>query len=705
MRHWSAYSLAAAIGFGVYLLVFGVGHLMGTSPYWELPATDSRTYLAGYRYFLHEPWHWPLFEVHGPNQPYAKNIFFTDSIPLFALLNKAVATVVPPWKEFSARAYLGMWHAICYTLQACAGVAVLRSLGRRTLTSTVTGALFFLAVPAFIFRYEHASLSAQFLLLWAIALYLRTSRRSTMGWYGWWLAQLVVCALVNPYHLAMSLALFAAAGLRARNIGHIALWFPACLSAVGMVLVSAGFVSREVHVAMPGFDEASSNLLSQVIPVRSLLLGDGRSWANVEATQYQSEGYDYLGIGVLVLVAIALTLRRRDLLRTISRHRLLFVICLGAWLYSLSNHVYFGGQRVLTYEFPRWAHWLAEQYRSPARFVWLPTYVGISYLCGAVLLRPRRGWEALLAAFAIGFHVVDGGMGDWLAKRELTRAPKDMYLNHPPWKALIHAHNRVEFEPTYECMLDGTPNLDKLAVEMQYIASERSLDMNGIYSARPTRDCAADAARVEQTTPQAGTLYVFFPMSARHADRFEPLGAACGSFARGTACSLDHGAIEEAKRAGALGPAPLPPSLEVDQHVRFGAGGNAGPYLREGWSWEDPTGRFTWKESASIIAHLRGTPRSGLTLNLRGHAPLGGDKTTQDVALTFNGQPVGTLHFDESSNDDAQVRRIRIAVPMDRMGQTFLLTLRPRDVRTPRALGINGDERKLGVWIEELWFE
>ncbi len=704
MPPWMAYAVAGAIGFCIYLLVFGTGHLMGTSPYWELPATDSRTYIAGYRYFLYEPWHWPVFEVRGPNHPFSKNIFFTDSIPLFALVNKLIATVIPPWRDFSARAYLGLWHALCYTLQACCGVAVLRGLGHRRESAAIGGALFFVAIPAFIFRYEHASLSAQFLLLWALSLYVRTSRSSHWLWYRWWLVQLIVCALVNPYHLAMSLALLVAACVRAGRLRHVAFWLPVCLGAVGSVLVGAGFVSREVHVAMPGFDEASTNLLSQVVPVRSFVFGDKRGFANVEATQYQTEGYDYLGLGVFALL-LAVALRPRSLLRAVKGHKMLFVACLGAWLYSLSNHVYFGGQRVLTYEFPKWAHWLAEQYRSPARFVWLPTYVGLSYLASAALLRISRGWSAVVWPTAVALQVVDGGFGDWAAKRRLTRAPHEMYLNHAVWRELVHAHDEVEFGPTYECMLDGTPNLDKLAVEMQYIASERQLRMNGIYSARPTRDCAADARRMEQTTPKPGTLYVFFRMASRHADGFEPLGAECGSFAQGAVCSSNHGAIDRAKQAGVLGPPTLAPLLDVGQRVRFGAGGHADSYLRDGWSWADPTGRFSASAHANVIAHLRGAPGEPLTLNIRGHAPFGGDRITQDVTLELNGKRVGAIHFDERSNDDAEVHKFPVPLPLLQPGQPFVLTFLPRDVRTPRELRINGDDRSLGVWVEEMWFE
>ena len=60
VRALHALLAAAAIGLLVNVVVFGPGHLLGTSAYWDFPEADSQSNLVGYRYFLHEAWHWPL---------------------------------------------------------------------------------------------------------------------------------------------------------------------------------------------------------------------------------------------------------------------------------------------------------------------------------------------------------------------------------------------------------------------------------------------------------------------------------------------------------------------------------------------------------------------------------------------------------------------------------------------------------------------
>jgi len=132
----------------------------------------------GYRYFLYEPWHWPVFLSHTLDVPFAKSIAFSDAIPVWALQNKAIATLLPPWESFSEHAYLGMWHATVYILQACFGVALLRALGHTSWRAALLTAVMFLAVHAWIFRYGHAALSAHWLELWALTLYLRPPARS-----------------------------------------------------------------------------------------------------------------------------------------------------------------------------------------------------------------------------------------------------------------------------------------------------------------------------------------------------------------------------------------------------------------------------------------------------------------------------------------------------------------------------------------------
>lgn len=86
VRAVEAYAVALALGFVVNVLVFGPGHVVGTRAYWDFPEADSQSYLIGYRTFLHEPWHWAVFDTCTMNAPFTKSIAITDNVLFFAVL-------------------------------------------------------------------------------------------------------------------------------------------------------------------------------------------------------------------------------------------------------------------------------------------------------------------------------------------------------------------------------------------------------------------------------------------------------------------------------------------------------------------------------------------------------------------------------------------------------------------------------------------
>lgn len=279
------------------------------------------------------------------NVPFTKNIVFNDSIPLWAAINKALSTIIPPWASFSERAYIGLWHGVDYMMQAAVAVCVLRSLGKRTFLHVIVTSIVFLCVPAFIFRYAHASLSAQYLLLAGLALYLRTTpgKAPRVAWFATFCALLFAAAMINPYHVAMDFVFLLVALLRTKNVRAIVTGAVLGLLSVGIGAATAGFFVSEAKVAMTGFELASANLLAPFVPRRSVMFGDLFGLGKIDPTEYQYEGYSYLGLGILVLLVAFVILGRRVLSGTIRRHPFLFVVVVGASLFALSNHVWFAG--------------------------------------------------------------------------------------------------------------------------------------------------------------------------------------------------------------------------------------------------------------------------------------------------------------------------------------------------------------------------
>ncbi len=701
-----ACAIAAALGLAVYVFVFGPGHMFGTTTYWDMPQPDQRAYMIGFRYFLQEPWHRPLFASRTMNLPYRESIAFTDSIPLWAFVNKLIATIIPPWKPFAMRAYLGIWAAIVYTLQACFGVGILRQLGHRGRGAAIVTSLFFVAIPAFVIRYGHASLSAHFLTLSALYLYLRSSAAPAQRrkLYTIWVLQLGAAILINPYHAVMSFGLFAVALVRTREPRAIAVWLPLGCVSLGAAAWLAGYFSGASKVPMPGFDAAGTNALMMVVPMKSTFFGDADWLADVLVTQFQYEGWAYLGLGVLVLVAWSLP-SARTLLRTIKHHRLLFALLVATWLLSLSNQIYFGSHLVVDYQIPDALHWIPEQFRAPGRFVWLPMYAVVIYVLHLAMARFASGWRLLVLPVLAMVQLVDVRATWQWPLLSTDHGPKEDVIGIERWRPFVLAHDQVRVLPSFLCTLDGSPHLDQVSSEIEFLASLRALPINGVYSARPARDCAVDQRSWKTLQVEPNTLYVVLPMASRVAARLEGLGAGCGSFAYGRACTTNTAALEDAIRADTLTRSPPPaPSLALGQHVVFSDASSA-PYLFDGWSYAEPAGRWSDGEDSVMYFHLAQPPGAGVKLKLRAIAALCGNRVTEDVDVALQGQTIGTLHFDAASNSLDTIREL----PIPRLdvlgGEISVLELHPHDFRSPRQLGCNDDPRRLAISVAELWLE
>ncbi len=704
-RPLHAYAIAIAVGLVAYLIVLGPGHLFGTSAYWDMPQDDSRAYLMGYRYFVSEPWHWPLFASHHIDVPFTKSFALSDGVPVWGLANTLIATVIPPWRDFTARSYLGLWQLICYVLQQCLGVAIMRLLGLRSRGAAIVTAVFFIALPSWIERYMHAALSAHFLILWPIYLYLRTPEREVpprklqLAWLG----ELVIASLTNPYHVAMSLGWFGAALVRSRRVRTL-VWLPAALACVGIVIALAGYISHAATTATGGFDIYSSNALSLIAPQRSGIVGAPFSFLDRSAITYnQYEGMIYLGLGVLILGALFLP-HVRTLGVALRRHPAVTALVVGFWLLSLSNQIYVGTDLVASYGLHGPLRSIGNLFRAPGRFGWVPMYAVIIYLLHWGLGHFATGWKRLvLPALAI-VQLVDAS-GDWRYVHSYTQEPFSHFLPIEPGRALEAAHDDVIVLPSYDCVGDVPPQLHRVSLELEYLASDNVVPINGVYGARRVHDCERDAIAQRQLALRDHTLYIaLLPDLTRIAGRLEALGATCASFEFGRACSTDRAAIEAGIRGGALvslQPQPVP-VLAIGDHLSFGGPENA--FVTDGWSWADADSRWSVGPIASLLFRLDGEPPHGVTLKLQAHAALCRDRKAQDVVVLLDGHALTTLHFTASDNDDATVRSIPIPDPSV-LRRPIALEFKPLDTRSPKSLRCNGDPRELGIALHALWFE
>ena len=156
------------------IAAFPLGFLDGAAAFWRYPKGDFAQHIIGGRYFIADAWRWPLLIVPDLGLPPGTNIGLTDSIPLVAL----AAKLTRGWYGY-LRPYLPLWIFFCYLAQGPACAIGLYVLGVRNVPALIIGGLIAVFTPVLLFRFGHAALCAQFLLLLGLAVHLQLAREAS----------------------------------------------------------------------------------------------------------------------------------------------------------------------------------------------------------------------------------------------------------------------------------------------------------------------------------------------------------------------------------------------------------------------------------------------------------------------------------------------------------------------------------------------
>jgi hypothetical protein len=289
---------AAAFGVGIALALylFPVAMLLDRWEWWATDRGDNAVGLVGYLYLAEDAWRWPLTQTHLLNPPKGINTFYTDLVPIGALVGKIIYKLTG-----HLYLYFGHWMLIAYGMQALLGWLIFRQIGLTRVLALI-GATLIVLIPAFTGRayLEHIGLIAHWVILLAILFYIRAASVAGRG-------ELYLCAIVigsvlsiNPYLLAMCAAVYVAGLAEATRRKRIALRDAVAGTALMLATslawaVVLGIIGQGSLPEEAGFGAFSMNLLSPVMPQLSSI--PGRGWF-LDATGGQYEGFNYLGGGI-----------------------------------------------------------------------------------------------------------------------------------------------------------------------------------------------------------------------------------------------------------------------------------------------------------------------------------------------------------------------------------------------------------------------
>jgi hypothetical protein len=283
------------------IVAFPIGFIDGSAAFWTYPKGDYAEHIIGGRYFIADAWRWPLLNVPGLGLPPGTNIGLTDSIPIAAL----TAKLARGWYGY-VRPYLPMWIFFCCLAQGPACAIGLYVLGVRSVPALVLGGAIAVFTPVLLFRFNHAALCAQFLVLlgWAVHLRLvrQDARRVVILYH---LPLLVVAVMVHIYLFAMLVAIVLASLLQ--GLWTERLTIPGALAqlatmalVIGAIMWVCGYFGLG-PIPMKPYGQWPLDLTAPIFPAPSGVFG-------ILALPHDRNGEDFawFGAGILLLLIAAL---------------------------------------------------------------------------------------------------------------------------------------------------------------------------------------------------------------------------------------------------------------------------------------------------------------------------------------------------------------------------------------------------------------
>ncbi|MGE1084313.1 DUF6311 domain-containing protein [Pseudomonas shirazensis] len=491
---------AFALAFGVFFVLryFPLDFIAGTNSYWQTEVDDVTQYFAGFNAFFNAPFSYPLLAFNGINYPQGTHATFVDAIPLYAFLLKVF---VP--KSFAPFNPFGVWIALSFVAQAICAWWILRELQIRSWLALVALVVCMVTMPEFTSRLAHVSLMSQWIVLCALAMYIRCRRTQQPHWWAWGVL-LVAGFYVNIYLVVMASAIYVASCLGSPNRfkpGYILRALVPFLI-IGVSLFLTILPMGQASVAKEGgFGIFSMNLLSPFHGSKFL------HFPNPEMPG-QGEGFNYLGLGVLLAFGLSWVLNHRSNDGSFARHKALTVLMVLFAVYALSNEIYLGTSHLVSIIYPSILEPITSQFRASGRFFWPVGYCVVIFTVTLLYRRlsPRLFSASMLALIALQIT-------DLSAYRHLLVAvsnrPATPVITQAAWDEQASSDVQyLYFFPKFKCGR-GDQVLQTLMPVMRY-ASVHNIKINTGYVSRSNANCSSESTQVEIAGSDfTRSLYVF----------------------------------------------------------------------------------------------------------------------------------------------------------------------------------------------------
>lgn len=489
--------LTLLAGFFFLYFTLGFSFISGNSLFWSAHSGDRVQHLAGLNMYLMSEWQFPLLNFNTLNYPYGGNVAFTDAIPVFAFLLKVFLP-----KNVGFINPLGYWVALNFILQAFSAWWITRELKVNSWAFLVFLIFAFLTYPVWMQKIIQVALMSHWIILFAIALYIRGFKRKKISFIGWALL-LFFSFYIHLYLFAMAFIFYLAANLETKYFlswkYFFSLIFPVLPLAISLFIF---FLPLPPNVKPGGrFDDFAMNLLS---PIQG-----GYFYQLIADFTHTPKGFNYLGLGVLMLVMLVVFLPSTQCRKTFHQHGCLSLLLLGCFIYSLSTHIYFGGKLIAMINYPEFMKPFTSQLRCSGRFFWPIGYILIVFSLYLLYKNLNKTAFTLIASGLLLVQCMD--VSDFYARLFVmgkydSPQPEVSYADFN--QALKKQDKYFYLYPKFGCkQINGGVGL----AIMRYAAEHQLIFNTGYISRFPSAHCD-DMLDAIAHSDKNQSIYVFFKM-------------------------------------------------------------------------------------------------------------------------------------------------------------------------------------------------
>ncbi|MCQ2516260.1 MAG: DUF6311 domain-containing protein [Saccharofermentans sp.] len=415
MRKTSSIIIPAIIGLITFLIIYGINPLKVSNVNWILLGYDESDIIqhySGWLAYRNSEWAFPLGLANDMAVGDGTYITYTDSIPLVAILLKVFRSFLP-----AAFQYFGLYTLLCFILQSIAAFKIVYLKTQNYIYSSIATILFTFA-PVLVERaFRHTALGSQWLILFALYLYLEyRDKKSIKTWVCFLLLEILSIG-IHPYFLPL-VAVFEFLCL----VEDIKLrkW----ISIIYIVVIQAvtflfgfiiGALANDVSPSRWGYGYFSMNLNA---PINPYSIG-AYEWSKLFTTHSQTlgnyDGFSYLGAGILAFMIVDLSLliytgEIKLLLKMIKDHALLIVMCVLLTLFAITNVITLDDQILYELKLPEKITGICAIFRASSRMfypVYYLIFVSLIVVLWRITSNGKKYTAFIILALIVALQIYD----------------------------------------------------------------------------------------------------------------------------------------------------------------------------------------------------------------------------------------------------------------------------------------------------------